>query len=92
MLLANGGRKTGPVAESILGDVTCEVPISYGQTYVAGGGDLVYVLDEDAAADVLAQRDEVVAKGGRIVDRRGESYPRVADLAFSRDAESGLVG
>ena len=92
LLLANGRRKTGPVAESILGDVTCEVPISYGQTCVAGGGELFYVLDEDAAADVLAHRDEVAAKGCRIVDRRGESYPRVADLTFTRDADSGLMG
>jgi len=92
VLLANGGRKTGPVAESILGEVTCDVPISYGQTYVASGGNLVYVLDEDAAADVLAHRDELAAKGCQIVDRRGESYARVAELAFCRDADSGLVG
>jgi len=92
VLLANGRRKMGPVAESILGDVTCEVPISYGQTYAARGGKLVYVLDEDAATDVLAHRDAVAAKGCRVADRRGESYARVADLAFSRDADSGLVG
>jgi glucosamine-6-phosphate deaminase len=92
VLLANGGRKTGPVAESILGDVTCEVPISLGQTYAAGGGNLIYVLDEDAAAEVLADRDAVAARGCRIIDRRGESYPRVADLAFNRDADSGLMG
>ncbi len=92
LLLANGGRKTGPVAESVLGDVTCDVPISYGQDYVVRGGDLAYVLDEDAAADVLAQREAVLAKGCAIVDHRGEPYTRVADLAFSRDPESGLVG
>jgi glucosamine-6-phosphate deaminase len=92
VLLANGARKTGPVAESILGDVTCEVPISYGQRYVAGGGDLEYVLDEAAAAEVLARQDEVAARGCRVVDHRGEPYPRVADLTFSRDAACGLVG
>jgi len=92
VLLANGARKTGPVAESILGDVTCEVPISYGQRYVAGGGDLVYVLDEAAASEALTRQDEVAAKGCRIVDHRGEPYPLVADLAFCRDAGSGLVG
>ncbi|NLG65306.1 MAG: hypothetical protein GX537_06845 [Actinobacteria bacterium] len=80
------------MAESILGDVTCEVPISYGQTYVAGGGDLVYVLDAAAAAEVLAHQDEVAAKGYRVVDRRGEPYPCVADLAFCRDADSGTMG
>lgn len=92
VLLANGSRKTGPVAESVLGDVTCAVPISYGQRYVAGGGNLIYVLDQEAAAGVLAQRDAVAAKGGVIVDWRGESYPRVADLAFCRDTDCGLVG
>ena len=92
VLLANGARKTGPVAESILDEITCEVPISYGQRYAAAGGNLVYVLDEDAAADVLAARDEVAAKGCQIVDRRGEPCGRVADLAFARDPDSGVMG
>jgi hypothetical protein len=88
----NGARRTGPVAESILGEVTCDVPISYGQQYAAGGGDMVYVLDEAAAADVLDAWGEVSAKGYQILDHRGEPYSRVADVTFSRDAESGLVG
>jgi glucosamine-6-phosphate deaminase len=71
VLVANGSRKTGPVAESILGDLTCEVPISYGQKYAAEGGNLIYVLDEAAAADVLARRAEVEAKGHEIIDMRG---------------------
>lgn len=92
VLLANGARKTGPVAESVLGEVTCDVPISYGQRYASGGGNLVYVLDEAAAADVLAQRAAVEARGCEVVDHRGEPYGRVADLAFVRDAETGLLG
>jgi glucosamine-6-phosphate deaminase len=71
VLVANGSRKTGPVAESVLGDVTCDVPISYGQTYAAEGGNLIYVLDEAAAADVLAHRSDAEAKGCEIVDMRG---------------------
>ena len=70
VLVANGPRKTGPVAESVLGDVTCDVPISYGQTYAAGGGNLVYVLDEAAAAELLERRAEVEAKGFELVDLR----------------------
>ncbi len=70
VLLANGSRKTGPVAESILGEVTCDVPISYGQKYAAAGGNLVYVLDEAAAAEVLARRAEAEAKGCEIIDLR----------------------
>lgn len=70
VLVANGARKTGPVAESVLGEVTCDVPISYGQSFVAGGGDLVYVLDEEAATELLDRRDEVAAKGFELIDKR----------------------
>lgn len=70
VLVANGTRKTGPVAESVLGEVTCDVPISYGQTYAAEGGKLVYVLDADAAAELLERRAEVEAKGFELVDLR----------------------
>ncbi len=73
VLLANGARKTGPVAESVLGGVTYEVPISYGQDYAAAGGNLIYVLDEAAAAEVLARQAEAEAKGCEIVDMRSES-------------------
>jgi len=41
---------------------------------------------------VLAQRDAVEARGCTIVDHRGEPYRRVADLAFTRDPETGLLG
>jgi glucosamine-6-phosphate deaminase len=70
VLLANGIRKTGPVAESILGEVTCDVPISFGQRYAANGGNLIYVLDEAAAAEVLAHRAAVEAKGCEFIDLR----------------------
>jgi len=92
VLLANGTRKTGPVLESILGDVTCDVPISYGQKYVADGGNLVYVLDEAAAAGVLDNEDEIRAKGYEIIDRRNGSYETVQSLTFSRDPDTGLMG
>ena len=70
VLLANGSRKTGPVAESVLGEVTCDVPISYGQKYAAAGGNLCYVLDEAAAGELLARRAEVEAKGCEVIDLR----------------------
>jgi glucosamine-6-phosphate deaminase len=70
VLLANGARKTGPVAESVLGGVTCEVPISYGQKYVAEGGDLYYVLDAAAAAELMSKRAQAEAKGCEFVDLR----------------------
>jgi glucosamine-6-phosphate deaminase len=70
VLVANGPRKTGPVADSVLGDVTPDVPISYGQRYVEAGGTLVYVLDEAAAAELLDRRAEVEAKGYEFIDVR----------------------
>lgn len=92
VLLANGGRKTGPVAESILGAVTADVPISYGQKYAAGGGIMIYVLDEDAAAEVLARGDEVQRRGYSIIDTRSTPYEKVSDLAFTRNALTNLMG
>ena len=91
VLLANGARKTGPVCESVLGPVTCDVPVSYGQTLVDKGGTLVYVLDEGAAAEVLTRRSEVEARGCEIIDMREQPCERVADLAFARDPETGHV-
>ncbi len=57
VLLANGERKVGPVAESLLGEVTPDVPISYGQVYAQGGGNLIYVIDQIAAGELLASKD-----------------------------------
>lgn len=57
VLLANGERKVGPVAASLLGEVTSEVPISYGQLYAQRGGNLVYVVDQIAAKELLASKD-----------------------------------
>ena len=92
VMLANGSRKTGPVAESVLGAVTSDVPISYGQKAAAAGTDVIYVLDEAAAAELLGRRDEVEAKGCEIIDLRGRPYTRVDALAFSRNSGSGLMG
>jgi len=57
VLLANGERKVGPVAESLLEVVTPDVPISYGQVYAKRGGHLVYVIDKVAASDLLTHQD-----------------------------------
>ena len=68
------------------------MPISYGQSAAAAGGDVIYVLDEAAAAELLARRDEVEAKGCEIIDLRGRPYTRVDALVFTRNAASGLMG
>lgn len=70
VLLASGPRKSSAVAKSVLGEVTCEVPISYGQKYAAAGGNLVYVLDEAAAAGLLAHSAEAEIKGCEVIDLR----------------------
>jgi glucosamine-6-phosphate deaminase len=64
VLLANGERKVGPIAESLLGEVTPDVPISYGQVYAKRGGHLVYVLDKIAGRELLTRKD--VLKGKKI--------------------------
>jgi len=92
LLLANGARKTGPVAEAILGEVHCDVPISYGQQYAAEGGEMLYVLDEPAAADLLRAQDKLRAKGYTLVDRRGEAYEKVEHIRFARDPKTNRLG
>lgn len=69
LLLANGERKMEPVTRSLLGDVTPDVPISYGQKYAEKGGDLIYVLDGIAARGILEQKAEAEKKGIRIIDQ-----------------------
>jgi glucosamine-6-phosphate deaminase len=62
VLLANGERKVRPVAESLLGEVTPDVTISYGQVYAKRGGRLVYVLDKIAARELLTRKDVLKEK------------------------------
>jgi len=57
VLLANGERKVEPVAASLLGDVTPDIPISYGQLYAKHGGTLIYIIDRIAAKKLLANKD-----------------------------------
>lgn len=62
VLLANGERKVESVTRSLLGEATPDVPISYGQTYSANGGNLIYVLDRIAGRELLANRAALKAK------------------------------
>ena len=63
LLVANGERKTKPVAESLLGEITPDVPISYGRHYARNGGELIYVLDRVAAGELLENRRELKRSG-----------------------------
>lgn len=69
VLLANGERKVESVTRSLLGDVTPEVPISYGQKYADNGRNLIYVLDKIAGRDLLSHKSALKAKKIRIEDR-----------------------
>lgn len=63
LLLANGQRKVESVTHSLLGDITPEIPISYGQQYAKQGGELIYVLDRVAAEGLLANPREIKDRG-----------------------------
>jgi len=70
LLLACGERKRAPIARSLLGEASPEVPISYGQIYAKKGGDLIYVVDAVAGADLIAAKEKLAAKGIELVDAR----------------------
>ena len=93
LLLANGTRKTAPVADSLLNDPTPLVPISYGQIYARRGGDLIYVLDRAAAARILEQPERLRERGIRLEDISADGAKvRVRELTFARDPEMGQMG
>ncbi|MBN1383033.1 MAG: 6-phosphogluconolactonase [Deltaproteobacteria bacterium] len=68
VLLANGARKTEPIAESLLNDPTPLVPISYGKMYAKQGGQMIYVLDRAAAEKVLQNAEAIRQQGIEIKD------------------------
>lgn len=63
VLIACGERKTVPVAESLLGNPSPAVPISYGQIYAKNGGNLIYVLDRVAAKGLIENTDALKSHG-----------------------------
>lgn len=69
LLLANGKRKTEPIAEALLGNVTELVPISGCQEF-AKKGKVIWVIDELAAAEVLGKESLLQEKGIRVNDLR----------------------
>ena len=68
VLLVSGERKVEPVAESLLGDPTPDVPISYGQKYSEKGGNLVYVVDKIVGQPLLANKNVLKQKRIKIQD------------------------
>jgi len=68
VLLANGKRKTKPVAESLVEAPSPDVPISYGQLYAKNGGNLIYVVDKIVGGELLQHRKILEQKGIDIKD------------------------
>jgi glucosamine-6-phosphate deaminase len=71
LLLASGGRKTDPLAESLLEDPSPMVPISYGTVFAQNGGRLIYVIDRAAGKKILEQTDRIRQTGIKIEDIGG---------------------
>jgi glucosamine-6-phosphate deaminase len=93
LLLANGKRKADAVADALLMEPDCSVPISYGHELSRRGGRMIFVIDRLAAARVLEKADQSRKRGIDLDDRSSQSASvTVASLQFSRNAETGLMG
>lgn len=91
ILLASGARKTKPMTDALLGEITPEVPVSYGQRYVGQGGDMTYVMDEIAAAEILQYPGALKERGYELIDCRNEAYPKLSELTFVYDPGNGSL-
>jgi glucosamine-6-phosphate deaminase len=68
VLLASGKRKIEPVAESLIGDLTPNIPISYGQKYAEKGGNLIYVVDKVVGRQLISNKKALSRKKTKIQD------------------------
>lgn len=68
LLLASGTRKADPVADALLMDPDCSVPISYGHNLSKKGGRMIFVIDRLAAARVLDKADAIRKRGVELED------------------------
>lgn len=90
LLLASGRRKVDAVADALLMQPDCSVPISYGHKLAQSGGRMIFVIDRLAAAKVLEKADQVRKRGIELEDRSSEKTAvSVASLQFSRNAATG---
>jgi len=68
VLLASGKRKVEPIAESLLGDLTPKIPISYGQKYAEKGGNMIYVVDKIVGRQLISNKKALGRKKTKIQD------------------------
>jgi len=93
LLLANGARKADAVADALLMEPDCSVPISYGHILSQMGGQMIFVIDRLAAAKVLDKTDQVRKRGIELEDRSSQrASVNVASLQFYRNAKTSLMG
>jgi len=72
ILLASGERKIQPVVESLLGDTTPDVPISYGQLHSKKDNRLFYIVDKVVGRELLAG-SKALEKKGIIIENRSSA-------------------
>lgn len=93
LLVAEGKRKAAAVADALLMEPDPSVPISYGHVLARRGGRMIFVLDRQAASGVLRRADLVRKRGIELEDRSAQHVSvRVADLKFSKNRETGMMG
>ncbi len=92
LLLANGKRKADTVADALLMEPDCSVPISYGHVLSQKGGNMIFVVDRLAAARIMEEADQIRKRGIELEDRSSEGASvSVANLQFSRNPETCLM-
>ncbi len=93
LLLANGKRKADAVADALLMDPDCSVPISYGHCLAGNGGRMIFVLDQLAASNIMDKADQLRERGIEFQDRTSQKASvAVSQLQFSRNPETGVIG
>jgi glucosamine-6-phosphate deaminase len=93
LIVATGKRKARAVADALLMDPAPSVPVSYSHLAAERGGRVVFVLDREAAADVMPQADRIRGRGIELEEiGAGGASTRVSDLSFRRCPETGLMG
>jgi glucosamine-6-phosphate deaminase len=69
LLMANGKRKANAVADALLMEPDCSVPISYGHNLAKNDGQMIFVIDRLAATKMLDQTDLIRRRGIDLDDR-----------------------
>lgn len=63
LLLASGPRKARIMARALLGETDNSAPVSYAWKYAAAGGELIAVMDREAASEISRRTDELARRG-----------------------------